>query len=160
MESFAVCTVPLLTFSHSLRIPHRLYLRRLLVPPNPGLFTAGRARCFGSLDPNRSRENFLISLAGSLLRSSSAGSPVDRGLACISSSTWSSGPNGGGNDGTGGGDDDGGGDGGFRGGGGAQSFSIGEESVEASSRVPGVIILDVGVSILIHAPFVDFSIKV
>ncbi|XP_042430004.1 copper-transporting ATPase PAA1, chloroplastic-like isoform X2 [Zingiber officinale] len=143
MESFAFCTMPLLAFSHSLKIPHRLYLRRLLVPPNPGLFTAGRARCFGSLHPNRPREIFLISLAGSLLRTSSLGSPVNRGLACISSSTGSSGPNGGGNDGTGRWDGDGGGDGGFRGSS-AQSFSIGEESVEASSRVPDVIILDVG----------------
>ncbi|XP_042422756.1 copper-transporting ATPase PAA1, chloroplastic-like [Zingiber officinale] len=143
MDSFAFCTMPLLAFSHSLKFPHRLYLRRLLAPPNPGLFTAGRARCFGSLHPNRPREIFLISLAGSLLRTSSLGSPVNRGLACISSSTGSSGPNGGGNDGTGRWDGDGGGDGGFRGSG-AQSFSIGEESVEASSRVPDVIILDVG----------------
>lgn len=86
------------------------------------------------------------------MRSSSSGSTVNRGLACISSSTGSYGPNGGGNDGTGGGGGDGGGDGGFRGSG-AQSFSIGEESVEASSRVPDVIILDVGVSVLILVTF-------
>ncbi|WOL08706.1 copper-transporting ATPase PAA1, chloroplastic [Canna indica] len=142
MESIALTTVPLLAFSKTLKLPHKPYLRRLLIPPSPGTAFAGRARCFGTVDPNRSRELFLISFAGSLLRSSPPVAPISRGLACISSSAALSGPGGGGKDGIGGSDSGGGGGG--SGGGGVQPVSVVGESGETSSRGPDVIVLDVG----------------
>ncbi|RRT74649.1 hypothetical protein B296_00029352 [Ensete ventricosum] len=147
MESVALSTVSLLAFSKTtLRISHKRHLSRLLLPPSPGTATVGRARCFGSLDPKISRELFLISFAGSLLRNSPPVAPISRGLACISSSAPLSGSRGGGNDGVGGGNGGGGGD--ESGGGGMQPVSLGIESGEASTRGSDVIILDVGVIML------------
>lgn len=142
MESVALSTVSLLAFSKTtLRISRKRHLSRLLLPPSPA--TVGRARCFGSLDPRISRELFLISFAGSLLRNSPPVAPISRGLACISSSAPLSG-SGGGNDGVGGGS---GGGGDESGGGGMQPVSLAGESGEASTRGSDVIILDVGVSL-------------
>ncbi|CAL9061477.1 unnamed protein product [Musa banksii] len=143
MESVALSTVSLLAFSKTtLRISRKRHLSRLLLPPSPATATAtvGSARCFGSLDPRISRELFLISFAGSLLRNSPPVAPISRGLACISSSAPLSG-SGGGNDGVGGGS---GGGGDESGGGGMQPVSLAGESGEASTRGSDVIILDVG----------------
>lgn len=146
MESVALSTVSLLAFSKTtLRISRKRHLSRLLLPTSPATATVGRARCFGSLDPRISRELFLISFAGSLLRNSPPVAPISRGLACISSSAPLSGSSFGGNDGVGGGSGGGGGDESC--GGGMQPVSLGGESGEASTRGSDVIILDVGVSL-------------
>ncbi|URE15937.1 E1-E2 ATPase [Musa troglodytarum] len=145
MESVALSTVSLLAFSKTtLRVSRKRHLSRLLLPPSPATATAtiGRARCFGSLDPRISRELFLISFSGSLLRNSPPVAPISRGLACISSSAPLSGSSGGGNDGVGGGSGGGGGD--ESGGGGMQPVSLAGESGQASTRGSDVIILDVG----------------
>ncbi|KAG1342359.1 copper-transporting ATPase PAA1, chloroplastic [Cocos nucifera] len=150
MESaVSLPTIPLLAFSKTLKFSPKPCLRRLLPQPSPlnrRSFPAGKVRCFGNIDPQRSRELFLMSFAGSFLRNYPPLETVSRGLASISSSAALSGASGGG-DGFGGGVSGGGGGG--RGGGGSSGEKGGlkvlaGDSGEGTSSGPDVIMLDVG----------------
>lgn len=128
MESTNLPTMPLLALSKTLKFSPKPY--QLLAPKS----IQSHPRCFNGFNPRRSRDLLFASLAGKLLRGPRSFISPWRGLASISTASFSSAGGGGG----GHGNSDGGG-----GGGGSESSAVGIG--EGSDQESDVIILDVGV---------------